>query len=178
MKQAKDTSNVKLTKLSDVQMYRIEDYLTCSESSSDHDVVQAAKNATTTRTTAIMSRDLAADFIGWLDTSRSDAIDCAGCDRAQTDEEVAFAMRSVARSFDSLINKIKSALRKRPTGLHISVIFGAGIANKWHWGVSRADSTSERPILDGWEKTKKAALAEAKEAALARWGTNIRFVNC
>ncbi len=105
-------AQVKLTKLTGVQMYLVETYLSCSESSSDRRVVRQAKGATTTRSTATLTTGLALDFIEWLAQGKSDAVDLAGCGNAVTDSQIVFAEWAVARSYDALTSKVKKALRR------------------------------------------------------------------
>lgn len=103
---------VKLTGLTEVQQDRIADFLGLAEGSSDRLTKRDARRAKLTKTTATMSHGLAEDFLDYLDYSKDDAVDMAGAGYATTDEEIAFAERSVARSFAALIKKTKKAMKK------------------------------------------------------------------
>ena len=99
---------VKLTGLTGTQLYRVEDYLSLSESSSDKRVVREAKSAILTKTTVTLSYDLAADLVEFLPETIEDQIGMVCCD---TEEQCAFAERSVRRSIESLVVKVEKAMK-------------------------------------------------------------------
>lgn len=103
---------VKLVNLTGTQAFRIDDYLELTESGSDRRTVRSAKRAVLTKTTVTLDYSLAAELVEWLEWTKDTEVEAAGYGQAQTPNEADFAERSVARSFDALIRKVKFALRR------------------------------------------------------------------
>lgn len=102
-------NEVKLTGLTAAQVGRIDDYISCMETSSDPAIIAVVEGCYVGKTVARMSLEMAYDCCDWIRSSEDDAVELACGDCIGTNERT-FAERQARKSVQLTVAKLERAI--------------------------------------------------------------------